>query len=259
MGLVRRVFGRGLGVIAPSMHLEPNHAHVSLLSGLSKAAPSNDISLKEHCGIVLFQAGTESCLSQSLLDAAVTTASARYGKKRELPSRRLHYFILRRMFQRPVQDGGGYMSHGLLTLDDYGFTAERFFPWKPLRINEKPSSDLIIGSWSRRKRRTYAIHSQDELDACLHSRRACVICVKVDDAFTKDDGPDVIEGPPRGHILGGHAMEVVAVMWVAGRRRYLVKNSWGTSWRDGGYAWLDEWWVQNAYDMAVVDLEEEAA
>lgn len=259
MGLLQRVVGRGLGVIAPSMHQEPDHPHVMLLSGIAKTSAANDVSLKEHAAPVLFQAGTKSCLSQSLLSASVTTASARYGKKRPLPSRRLHYFIMRRLFQRPVTDDGGYMVHGLLAIDSYGFTDEKYFPWSVLRINEKPSVDLIIGSWSRRKRRyTYAIHSQEELDACLQSRRSCIVCVQVDEAFTKDDGPMVVEGPPQGRILGGHAMEVLAIMWVAGRRRYLVKNSWGTTWRDGGYVWLDEWWIQNAYDMAVVDLEEAA-
>ncbi len=261
---LRGFFGppeRGLGVIAPSM--PDAHPRVVLAgsgrTGLVVEPNERDVLLEEHCDEVYDQVGTQSCLAQSMASAAVTTAAARYGETLKRPSRRWLYYLLRRKAQNPVRDIGGYTSHALEVPHEYGFIPEEFFPWSTWKIDEKPSMDLAVAAYPHRRiANTYAIDGPDELDATLHSRRAGVICVQVDETFQRDDGPTVIEGPPAGRIKGGHAMEVIGVQWVAGRRQYRVKNSWGTAWRDRGYAWVDEWWAEHAYDSACIDFKEAA-
>jgi predicted secreted protein len=39
---------------------------------------------------------------------------------------------------------------------------------------------------------------------------------------------------------GGHAVEIAGYRTVSGQRQFLVHNSWGVSWGDGGYAWISE-------------------
>lgn len=46
---------------------------------------------------------------------------------------------------------------------------------------------------------------------------------------------------PEGTSVGGHA--VVLVGYDAPARRWLVRNSWGESWGDGGYAWAPWSWT----------------
>jgi C1A family cysteine protease len=70
----------------------------------------------------------------------------------------------------------------------------------------------------------------------------------IDEAFRDRGGPSVVDAP-KGATIGGHAMIIVG--YIGGK--FLVKNSWGKGWRQGGYAfftpeyiaWEDTWdlWV----------------
>lgn len=46
--------------------------------------------------------------------------------------------------------------------------------------------------------------------------------------------------PEHPHGSGGHAVVLVAYQTTPGGRFFLVHNSWGTDWGQGGYAWLSE-------------------
>ncbi|MGH7439203.1 MAG: C1 family peptidase [Polyangiaceae bacterium] len=56
---------------------------------------------------------------------------------------------------------------------------------------------------------------------------------------------------------GGHAVAVAGYRMTSAGRQFLVHNSWGTSWGQGGYAWVSEAMVrqhgQYAYTIVVVD------
>ena len=45
---------------------------------------------------------------------------------------------------------------------------------------------------------------------------------------------------PASKVYGGHAIAIVGVKTVNGRRLFLNAGSWGTGFGFGGYAWLDE-------------------
>lgn len=56
---------------------------------------------------------------------------------------------------------------------------------------------------------------------------------------------------------GGHAVTLVGYGTWDGRRSFLIHNSWGTSWGDGGYAWISAEMVRarlvDAWTVALVD------
>jgi hypothetical protein len=56
---------------------------------------------------------------------------------------------------------------------------------------------------------------------------------------------------------GGHAVALAGYRTTAGGRQFLVHNSWGPAWGQGGYAWISEAMVrahgQYAYTIKVVD------
>jgi hypothetical protein len=61
---------------------------------------------------------------------------------------------------------------------------------------------------------------------------------------------------------GGHAMLLAGYRRKNGQRQFLVHNSWGTGWGDGGYAYVSEamvgTFVKHAYKVVVVDASQTA-
>jgi Papain family cysteine protease len=61
---------------------------------------------------------------------------------------------------------------------------------------------------------------------------------------------------------GGHAMLFAGYRRKNGQRQFLVHNSWGTGWGDGGYAYVSDamvaTFVKHAYKVVVVDASQSA-
>jgi hypothetical protein len=58
---------------------------------------------------------------------------------------------------------------------------------------------------------------------------------------------------------GGHAVVLAGYRDAGGTRQFLIHNSWGASWGQGGYAWISENMIRQhaelAYTITVVDLQ----
>jgi papain like protease len=69
--------------------------------------------------------------------------------------------------------------------------------------------------------------------------RACVTPVlglSLPESFYNPTAPWVIS--PTGSVRGLHAVVAVGLGRHQGDRVFLIRNSWGADWGDGGYAWL---------------------
>ena len=75
-----------------------------------------------------------------------------------------------------------------------------------------------------------------EVEEALKAGRAPILGISLPDAFHAPVAPWVIS--PQGVVVGLHAVLVVGVAVSDGDRHYLIRNSWGPEWADGGYAWL---------------------
>lgn len=57
-----------------------------------------------------------------------------------------------------------------------------------------------------------------------------------------NDNPDGVDGSgvirDYNGATGGHAVLLVGYLQVAGKLHFILRNSWGTSWADGGYAYI---------------------
>jgi Papain family cysteine protease len=68
---------------------------------------------------------------------------------------------------------------------------------------------------------------------------------------------DTIADWSQAQIEGGHAVLFSGYRHVNGQRQFLVHNSWGKDWGDGGYAWISEnavrQFIKQAYKVVVTD------
>ena len=88
----------------------------------------------------------------------------------------------------------------------------------------------------------------EELQASLASGADLWIAMKIDGSRWSNSKMKnfVIPDWTSTDISGGHAVTMAGYRENAqGKREYLIHNSWGTSWGDGGYAWVSEKMVQN--------------
>ncbi len=103
----------------------------------------------------------------------------------------------------------------------------------------------------------------EELQASLASGADLWIAMKIDGSKWSNSKMKngVIPDWTQSEISGGHAIAMSGYRENAqGKREYLIHNSWGTSWGDGGYAWVSENMVKTMMHYAFrVKLEGSAA
>jgi len=103
----------------------------------------------------------------------------------------------------------------------------------------------------------------EELQAALASGADLWIAMKIDGSKWSNGKMKsfVIPDWTQNEISGGHAIAMSGYRENAqGKREYLIHNSWGTSWGDGGYAWVSENMVKTMMHYAFrVKLEGSAA
>ncbi len=129
-------------------------------------------------------------------------------------------------------------SAAMHALENDGQPAETECPYSSTAL-PKSWKPRAAGEVWRRKTTAGLRDNWTMIAAQLGADSPVVMLLKVDDAFwTPVAG--VIEAPA-GPVRATHAVLAVAV--ANEPARVLIRNSWGTDWGDGGYAWLSSDYV----------------
>jgi hypothetical protein len=103
----------------------------------------------------------------------------------------------------------------------------------------------------------------DELKAVLQSGSDVWIAMKIGETWMgKGPGRDgVIPDWSQGNLVGGHAIVMSGYRKLPnGKHQFLIHNSWGDSWADHGYGWVNENMVSQFMNYAYkVKLDESGA
>jgi hypothetical protein len=194
--------------------------------------------LIDHLPAVFDQASVGSCTAQALA-AGVEALLPRAGYAAERPDRAALYRREREMIGTTHEDSGAIIADGIAVLsqgwereegeppgtwgDRWTRPARALSPVAPRLINAEPL-DFDVATICT------------ELDA----GHPVVVGLQVTrdwETFTGDTLPE-----PTGDVIGGHA--VLLVGYDLALRCFRVRNSWGSAWRDGGYAWLPWAWIR---------------
>lgn len=214
----------------------PDHYYEELQRLLSAASPG-DVDLRGHCTDT-DQGGLPSCVGNAAADSIEIISSILGFPKVEL-SRRFLWTAARNKMQK---DGhkfktGTYIRLAFEVLRERGICLEKYMPYDVSKWDEDVPLTVWQKAGARKIKQMYRIEGTEDkrcqlIVEALRANCPVVFGTQVGSKFPSHKGTSVIDAPLDS--IGGHAMVIVGY----DRKGFLVKNSWGPGWGDGGYAYF---------------------
>lgn len=231
---------------------------------LSVAHPG-DVDLRKHT-TETHQYSAGSCVGNATADS-VEVLNSIEGLPAVQLSRLFIYTLARNLMDTDGdgrgdidQDDGTYIRLAFDILSRFGVCREDLsiakggWPYDLAKLHVLPSLKAMRAATGHRIHSYYRIDETgddrlDEILSALRMNHPVVFGTLINSNFSqlRSEGP---VGPPKGATRGGHAMMVCGYLSGKG---FLIKNSWGSDWGDGGFcimtpeylAWENTWdiWV----------------
>jgi len=174
------------------------------------------------------------------------------------PSRRLIYWCATSLDGTAGQDEGTYLRSVVQQMHKIGVCSNKLWPYSDnIKSLVPPPPEVIIQASQNRIYGYYKIDSTGDqrlADLCtaIRANHPVIFGTLVGNAFMNTDGRTPLV--PERNNEGGHATCLVGVQSTGGRLSFRDKNSWGSSWADGGYCWLDQDYMtwENTSDLWVM-------
>ena len=193
------------------------------------------VDLRRLCSAVEDQGDLGSCTGNAL--AGAVEFLEKKDRLTVVNVSRLFIYYNERAIEHSVNaDAGAMVRDGIKTLVKQGVCSEKRWPYvisrftlKPSRACYKEAADHQVTAYAR-------LQTLDEMRACLADGYPFVFGFTVYEAFASVEvaRTGVVSMPkPRERMIGGHA--VLAVGYDHAKRRFLVRNSWGSGWGMKGY------------------------
>lgn len=222
----------------------------------------SSVDLRPQCAPVYDQGDLGSCTGNAIA-AAMQFERRKQGLADFLPSRLMIYFLERRSENTVPYDNGAQIRDGIKAVAQYGVCPESEWAYDPSQFAVCPPQSCFDEA-AKDKAVSYLSVNQDvaDLTECLAEGYPFVFGFTVYQSFESaavaQSGvaklPGWFERP-----VGGHA--VMAVGYDDDAQTFLVRNSWGGQWGQGGYFTLPYAYLGNgnlASDFWTIRLVESA-
>lgn len=231
--IVDRTFGIIKRALAPiASKLQSTHEHI-----LPTHTPISD------------QGERGTCAANAWMDALEILMGVENPRNVVQLSRLFVYWTARTLTGLQNEDRGVYLRAVAHQLHAIGVVEERYMPYRDSldAVLAAPTLDLYTMASNNRIDSFYRIDSQgtaklDEIELAVRANHPVISAAPVSREFVDYRGGGHVFGPP-ALSDGMHAMIIVGVRHVGGRRHFLRRNSWGKAWGDQGHAWCDQDYV----------------
>lgn len=237
----------------------PDHRDYQFVSSLSVESFPRDVDMRSSNPPAYDQTSVGSCTGNCIAGAIEFDQLKQKVKFPFTPSRLFIYYNERVMEKTVKSDAGAMIRDGIKSVATLGAPPEKYWPYDVNKWASKPSK----AAYTKAKYYTITKYQRvnqtlDDMKACLAGGFPFVFGFTVYESFESDTVAQtgIVSMPqPNESVLGGHA--VLCVGYNDDTQRFIVRNSWGTSWGQNGYfeipyAYLtnpnlaDDFWVINA-------------
>jgi C1A family cysteine protease len=150
---------------------------------------------------------------------------------------RLFVYYNERVIEHTIaSDSGAMLRDGIKTLSKQGVCTEKKWPYVITHFKNKPPKACYAEAGGHLITSYQRVQSLDDMRSCLAAGFPFVFGFTVYDSFESADveHTGVVPMPAsKEAVVGGHA--VVAVGYKDNDKRFIARNSWGTSWGQQGY------------------------
>lgn len=221
------------------------------------------VDLRAKCSPVEDQKQTNSCVAQAVV-GAMEFHQIRAGRALTNLSRLFVYYNARILSHSTEVDQGSFIHHGMASILGYGACEERIWPFQEAMVSTRPTEaayqngrDYEATQYARTPRGVPALVALAHGLPIVFGMYAPGEYYDAAHQTGRMPRPDqvVTQRPPSGHAM-------LIVGYDMPERCYLVRNSWGPGWAEGGYCWIpfetmDFWSVDT--DFWAIGAIEEAA
>jgi len=212
-----------------------DHLYAAPPRYLSKLPPSVD--LREGCPKEIYDQGNLGSCTANAIGAAFEFALLKQQLEDFMPSRLFVYYNERVKEGTVDSDSGAMIRDGIKSVNKQGVCPETDWPYDISKFAERPP-DSCYEEAMKHQVLSYQRVPQllNQLKGCLANGFPVVFGFTVYESFESDQVAQTGEVPMPGageQVLGGHA--VLAVGYDDATQRFLVRNSWGDGWAQGGY------------------------
>lgn len=199
-----------------------------------KLPPTAD--LREFCSEIEDQGQLGSCTANALVGNLEFLDNQDGDGTFTDKSRLFLYYNERAIEHTTGTDSGAMLRDGIKTLHQSGVCTETEWPYDISRFAIKPSMNCYTDAKNHRIESYHRILSIDDMLACLAEGFPFVFGFSVYESFESQEvaRTGIVPMPSKyERTIGGHA--VMAVGYNQTDKRFLVRNSWGTTWGMKGY------------------------
>ena len=154
------------------------------------------------------------------------------------PSRLFIYYNSRLIEWTTDADTGSHMRNSIKALAKYGVIPESEYPYDPSAFALKPSDANYRNALANTIDWYYSVaKSEHAIKQAIYQRFPVVFGMSIYGAinYVTKDKP-ILSMSTSEWLLGWHALVIVG--YDDTKRLYLVRNSWGDGWADGGYFYV---------------------
>lgn len=226
-----------------------DHSYAASRAGLQAVGTSTD--LRPQCPLVYDQGRIGSCTANAIAGAIEFDLIRQ--RTDFVPSRLFIYYNERLMEGTVGSDAGAQIRDGIKSVAQQGDCPESLWtyddtPADPTtglfapnaKAAQQPNPDCYAQA-TQYKAMSYQSVDQNlaDMKACLSEGFPFVYGFTVYESFESSQvaqSGDVPMPSPSERVLGGHA--VLAVGYDDDEAKFIVRNSWGPNWGDGGYFYM---------------------
>ena len=195
------------------------------------------VDLRPGCPPVYDQGQLGSCTANAI-GAAIQFDQIRQKEPKPFAQPRLFIYYNERVMEHTVsQDAGAQIRDGIKSVNHIGACPETDWPYVIAKFASKPPArafkDAPLGKAVSYQR---VVQTLAQMKGCLAAGFPIVLGISVYESFESSQvaKSGVVPMPAsREKLLGGHA--ILAVGYHDAEQRFIMRNSWGTSWGMRGY------------------------